>query len=285
MRIALGISYNGNSYHGWQSQPDGNTVQDHLEAALSQFAGAPIATICAGRTDTGVHGMGQVVHFDAPVDREEISWVRGTNRYLPAPIAVQWARVVNENFHARYSARSRRYVYILLQSAVRPSIEAAQVGWTFSALNGAAMQEAASYLLGEHDFSSLRAAACQAASPVRTISAIHISASPLRDQHPPASSSERAIASCYWRFEFEANAFLHHMIRNIMGCLITVGQGEQPPQWLIQVLEARSRNAAAPTFSPNGLYFLGPRYDAQWQLPHSCALQDLLPGSSQFSGA
>lgn len=283
MRIALGISYNGSPYYGWQSQTDGNTIQDHLESALSKFAGTPLSTLCAGRTDTGVHGLGQVVHFDAPVERDEIAWVRGTNRYLPADIAVQWARVVDDSFHARYQARSRRYAYILLQSAVRPSIEASKVGWTFSALDGEAMRQAASYLIGEHDFTSFRAAACQSLTPIKTLSAIHISATPLRHQHPPASSSERAIASCYWRFEFEGNAFLHHMIRNIMGCLIAVGQGEHAPEWMLQVLQARSRRAAAPTFSPSGLYFLGPRYDADWQLPHSCALSDFLPGNSQFA--
>lgn len=282
MRIALGVSYNGSPYHGWQSQPDGNTVQDHLEAALAEFAGTPISTLCAGRTDTGVHGLGQVVHFDTQVERSEISWVRGTNRYLPADIAVQWARVVNASFHARNQARRRRYAYIVLQSAVRPSIEAGKVGWVFTALNGPAMQEAAQYLLGEHDFSSFRAAACQSITPIKTITAVHISATPLRHQHPPASDSERAIASCYWRFEFEANAFLHHMIRNILGCLIMVGQGHKRPEWIKEVIAARSRDAAAPTFSPHGLYFLGPRYDADWQLPSSCALEDCLPGTSQF---
>ncbi|THU04119.1 tRNA pseudouridine(38-40) synthase TruA [Lampropedia puyangensis] len=283
MRIALGISYNGQRYHGWQSQPDGHTVQDRLEAALTQFAGHPVSTLCAGRTDTGVHGLGQVVHFDAPVEREEISWVRGTNRYLPTDIAVQWARQVTDDFHARNQARSRRYAYVLLQSAVRPSIDATRVGWVFSELNLHAMQEAANTLLGEHDFTSFRAAACQALTPVKTISAIHINATPMRMGHAPASSSERSIPTCYWRFEFEANAFLHHMIRNIMGCLIMVGQGAQPPEWMRHVLQARSRDAAAPTFSPDGLYFLGPRYDAHWQLPQSSALFDYIPGASSFT--
>ncbi|RMX08013.1 tRNA pseudouridine(38-40) synthase TruA [Corticibacter populi] len=280
MRIALGISYHGQHYHGWQSQPDGQTVQDRLEHALATFIGSRVSTLCAGRTDTGVHGLMQVVHFDSPVQRTEMSWVRGTNRFLPADIAVQWAREVPDDFHARNRAESRRYAYVLLQSAVRPSIDAGRVGWTFLPLDGEGMREAARHLLGEHDFSSFRAAACQSHTPVKTLHAIRISASPLRSKHPPAGSDARAVPTCYWRFEFEANAFLHHMIRNIMGCLIAVGQGHQRPEWMRGVLQARSRDAAAPTFAPDGLYFLGPRYAPRWDLPDSSALFDFLPGAN-----
>jgi len=274
-RIALGLSYAGQHYSGWQSQSSGNTIQDHLEAALARFAGegnARITTLCAGRTDAGVHGLMQVVHFDAPVQRPVAAWVRGTNTFLPCNIAVQWARAVPDGFHARASATARRYAYVLLQSPVRPSVEAGRVGWVFRPLDGAAMVAAARLLEGEHDFSSFRAAACQALSPVKTLAPIRITRSSM-----PVGSAGSDSASCYWRFEFEANAFLHHMIRNIMGCLIAVGQGSQPPEWMAQVLQARSRKVAAPTFSPDGLYFLGPVYAPSWGLPARTAAYDWLP--------
>lgn len=261
MRIALGISYLGTAYQGWQSQPGGHTVQDHLERALATFADVPaLATLCAGRTDAGVHGLNQVVHFDAPVSRPMFSWVRGVNRYLPGDIAVQWAREVPPTFHARNSARARRYTYVLLESPVRPSVEAGRVGWVFRPLALEPMQQAALALLGEHDFSAFRAAQCQAASPVKTLYRLDI-----------------RRCGAYWRFDFEANAFLHHMIRNIMGCLIAIGQGLKPPAWMREVLQARRRDLAAPTFAPDGLYFLGPRYDAQLGLPERTAAFDWLP--------
>jgi tRNA pseudouridine38-40 synthase len=260
MRLALGISYNGQAYEGWQSQPSGRTVQDRLEAALSQFAAQPISTICAGRTDAGVHALMQVAHFDTVVVREEFSWIRGTNRFLPADIAVQWAKPVPDAFHSRASAIARRYAYVVLQSAVRPSVEAGRVGWVFRPLDQGAMQEAAALLIGRHDFSSFRASACQARTPVKTITRIDV-----------------IRRGDYWRFDFEADAFLHHMIRNIMGCLLLVGQGQQPVQWMSQVLAARDRDAAAPTFSPDGLYFLGPVYAPEWNLPSRTPAYDWLP--------
>jgi len=260
MRLALGISYNGQAYEGWQSQPSGRTVQDRLEHALTEFAAQPITTICAGRTDAGVHGLMQVVHFDTPLDREEFSWVRGTNRFLPPDIAVQWAQPVPDAFHSRACAKARRYAYVVLESPVRPSVDAGRVGWVFRKLDGTAMQAAAALLIGQHDFSSFRASACQAKSPVKTMTRVDISR-----------------RGAYWRFEFEADAFLHHMIRNIMGCLLQVGQGHQDPQWMGQVLAARDRDAAAPTFSPDGLYFLGPVYGAEWNLPSRTAAYDWLP--------
>ena len=260
MRLALGISYNGQAYEGWQSQPSGRTVQDRLEDALGQFAAQRISTVCAGRTDAGVHGLMQVVHFDTPVAREEFSWVRGTNRFLPDDIAVEWAREVPEAFHSRACALSRRYAYVVLESPVRPSIDNGRVGWVFRALELPAMQEAAAFLLGEHDFTSFRASACQALSPVKRMQRIDISR-----------------RGAYWRFEFEADAFLHHMIRNIMGCLLVVGQGQEPAQWMDDVLAARDRDAAAPTFSPDGLYFLGPVYGPEWNLPSRTPAYDWLP--------
>jgi tRNA pseudouridine38-40 synthase len=259
-RLALGVSYRGGAYQGWQSQPGGATVQDRLEDALGRFADTPVRTLCAGRTDAGVHGLNQVVHFDAPVARDPFSWVRGTNRYLPSDVAVQWCRPVPASFHARNSARGRRYRYLLLESAVRPSLETGLVGWTFLHLDAEAMRAAAQHLIGEHDFTSFRAAACQAASPVKTLRAIGI-----RRQ------------GAYWQIDFDASAFLHHMVRNIMGCLVAVGSGRQPPGWMAEVLAARSRDAAAPTFAPDGLYFVGPYYDADFGLPTHVPAMDWLP--------
>ena len=262
MRIALGITYNGSTYEGWQSQLSGNTIQDKLELALARFSNQPVRVNCAGRTDAGVHGLMQVVHFDTPLEREIASWVRGTNAFLPTDIAVQWARVVPDEFHSRGSAIARRYAYVVLESPVRPSVEAGRVGWVYRPLDADNMRLAANCLLGEHDFSSFRAAQCQAKSPVKTIQRIDIT------QRPDSS---------YWRFEFEANAFLHHMIRNIMGCLVAVGQGFEKPEWLVGVLAAKRRDAAAPTFSPDGLYFLGPVYEGKYGLPTKTAAYDWLP--------
>lgn len=265
MRVALGISYNGSAYQGWQSQLSGQTVQDQLERALGQFATRPITTLCAGRTDAGVHGLMQVVHFDTDVQREAASWVRGTNRFLPPDIAVQWAQPVPDAFHARASAIARRYSYVLLESPVRPSVEAGRVGWVFRTLDGGAMRQAAQRLLGEHDFTSFRASSCQAKSPVKTLYRLDI------------HQRSGGLGSSYWRFDFEANAFLHHMIRNLMGCLLAVGQGAQPADWVGSVLAARDRDAAAPTFSPDGLYFLGPVYEGRWGLPTRAPAYDWLP--------
>ena len=233
MRLALGISYHGQAYEGWQSQASGRTVQDHLEAALGKFTAQAVSTVCAGRTDAGVHALMQVVHFDTRVQREEFSWVRGTNRFLPSDIAVEWALPVPDGFHSRASAVARRYSYMVLESKVRPSVDAGRVGWVFRPLDGDAMRASAQLLLGEHDFSSFRASACQARSPVKTLNSVNITR-----------------RGAYWRFDFEANAFLHHMIRNLMGCLLAIGQGQHPPSWIGEVLQARDRDAAAPTFSP-----------------------------------
>jgi tRNA pseudouridine38-40 synthase len=259
-RWALGLSYRGTAYNGWQSQPDGRSIQDALERALSRLADAPVRTICAGRTDAGVHALNQVVHFDTPVQRDAFSWVRGTNSHLPRDVAVQWSAPVPSDFHARYQARGRRYRYVLLQSPVRPSLEAGLVGWVFDELDRDAMQRAAELLIGEHDFSSFRSSECQAASPVKTLRAIAI---------------ERRGA--YWRFEFDASAFLHHMVRNILGCLLAVGSGRRPATWMAEVLAARKRDAAAPTFPADGLYFVGPYYDAHLRLPDRVPALDWLP--------
>jgi tRNA pseudouridine38-40 synthase len=200
------------------------------------------------------------VHFDTDRDRDAHSWVRGTNANLPRDIAVQWAVLTDKEFHCRACATSRRYAYVLLESKVRPSVEVGRVGWTFRPLNLEAMRQAAQMLIGEQDFSSFRAAQCQALSPVKNMLDI--------------SLHQRGA---YWRIEFEASAFLHHMIRNIMGCLVQIGQGAKPPEWMAEVLDARDRKAAAPTFSPDGLYFLGPRYDAKWGMPERTPAYDGLP--------
>ena len=260
MRVALGLSYQGGAYAGWQSQPAGNTVQDRLEEALSRFCDQPIRTLCAGRTDAGVHALMQVVHFDTTAERTELAWVRGPNSFLPPDIAVQWARHMPDEFHCRTHAVARRYAYVLLESPVRPSVEAGRAGWVFKPLDLAAMQAAAQMLLGEHDFSSFRAAQCQSHTPVKTLRRIDI-----------------RRRGAFWHFEFEANAFLHHMIRNLMGCLLCVGQGLKPVNWMQAVLDARSREAAAPTFSPDGLYFLGPVYEPRWGLPERTPAYDWLP--------
>jgi tRNA pseudouridine38-40 synthase len=260
MRVALGLNYRGTAYRGWQSQPDGRTVQDVLEAGLLSFAGRPTRVVCAGRTDAGVHAVHQVVHLDTEVVRAPDSWVRGTNRFLPADVAVEWARPVADTFDARRSAVGRRYVYVLVESAVRPGLESGRVGWTFRPLDLAAMQRAAAVLLGEHDFSAFRSSECQAATPVRTLRSLAITR-----------------RGAYWRFDFDANAFLHHMVRNIMGCVVFIGSGRRDADWLGDVLAARDRSRAAPTFSPDGLYFAGPYYDADHGIPERSRAADWLP--------
>ena len=260
MRVAMGLTYNGQGYQGWQSQSSGLTIQDKLEAALGKFSAQRVSTVCAGRTDAGVHGLMQVIHFDTDRDRTAHAWIRGTNANLPRDIAVQWSVFTSDAFHCRACATSRRYAYVLLDSPIRPSLETGRVGWTFRPLDQTAMREAADLLIGEHDFTSFRASQCQALSPVKNMREIAI-----------------YKRGAYWRIEFEANAFLHHMIRNIMGCLVQIGQGTKPPQWMAEVLAARDRRAAAPTFSPDGLYFLGPRYDALWGIPERTPAYDGLP--------
>ena len=263
-RIAIGLAYSGTAYLGWQSQAGGGAVQDKLEEALRLFSGFPagtrVITNCTGRTDSGVHALMQVAHFDTPLEREPFSWMRGVNRFLPDDIAVQWAQEMPPEFHCRAQALSRRYCYIVLQSPMRPSIEHGRVGWQHLPLSLSAMQEAAQQLLGEHDFSSFRASQCQALSPVKKLMRLDI--------------SQRGA---YFRFDFEANAFLHHMIRNIMGCLLTIGRGDQNVQWAHEVLAAKKREFSAPTFSPDGLYFLGPTYAPEWGLPERTASFDALP--------
>jgi tRNA pseudouridine38-40 synthase len=250
MRIALGVEYAGGAFTGWQSQPDGRGAQDALERALGAIADERIGTVAAGRTDSGVHATMQVVHFDTAAARPPTAWVRGANANLPATIAVQWSREVAPAFHARRHATARHYTYLLAPSPVRPALNAGRVGWYHRPLDVDAMALAARALLGRHDFSAFRAAECQAKTPVKTLTRAAVEA---RD----------AIV----RFDFTANAFLHHMIRNIVGALVYVGAGRQRPEWIAELVAARDRTRAAPTFAPDGLYFVGADYDAAWALP------------------
>ncbi|HEU0186362.1 MAG TPA: tRNA pseudouridine(38-40) synthase TruA [Gallionellaceae bacterium] len=252
MRIALGVEYDGSSYRGWQSQPDGQTVQDALQLALSQIAGEPISVLAAGRTDTGVHALEQVVHFDTQADRPLSAWVRGVNALLPASISVLWAHEVPEEFHARFSAQARSYRYVLLNRPIRSAIRQCKAGWFHAPLDMDAMQAAAQYLLGKHDFSAFRAAECQAKSPVKDLQQLDI-----------RRHGELIL------FDMKADAFLHHMVRNIVGCLVYVGKGKHPPEWMCQVLEGRERSRAAPTFAPDGLYLRHITYDPKWGLPQT----------------
>jgi tRNA pseudouridine38-40 synthase len=250
VRIALGVEYFGSGFHGWQSQLQGGTVQDALEAALGEIAGLPVGVICAGRTDAGVHASHQVVHFDAPVERPLTAWVRGVNSHLPEGVAVRWAQAVDPEFHARFSARGRRYRYLLLNRPQRPGLWAGRVGWFHGPLELGPMQDAARGLLGKHDFSAFRAAGCQAKTPVKTLWRANV-----RQQ------------GSLFVFDFEASAFLHHMVRNLVGSLVYIGKGTQSPAWIDELLQARDRKQAAPTFSPDGLYFRGPIYEPHWGLP------------------
>ncbi len=250
MRIALGVEYDGSGFHGWQSQPAGNTVQDALQRALGSVAGEAISVVAAGRTDTGVHALEQVVHFDTQVVRPSGAWVRGANALLPPQVAVLWSAEVPDDFHARFSAQARSYQYVLLNRPSRGAVHHGKMGWFHAPLDLGAMRAAAAYLLGTHDFTSFRAAECQAKSPVKHLTRLEIS-----------QQGDVFI------FELTANAFLHHMVRNIVGCLVYVGKGKHPPDWMRQVLEARNRSHAAPTFAPDGLYLRHITYDRKWSLP------------------
>ena len=255
MRIALGLEYDGAAFTGWQTQPDGRGVQDALERGLAAVASQPTPTTCAGRTDTGVHALDQVVHFDTDARRPLGAWVRGVNRFLPHTMAVRWAREVPDTFHARFGAVRRTYDYWILNDPVRSPLAHARAGWVFRPLDADAMHEAAARLVGRHDFTSFRSAECQAATPVRDLSELGV------------SRRGRLI-----RVRATANAFLHHMIRNIVGTLVYVGLGRRDPPWASEVLQARDRACAAPTFSPAGLYLVRVEYDPSFRLPAPCAL-------------
>jgi tRNA pseudouridine38-40 synthase len=249
-RLALGLQYNGASFSGWQTQPDRGAVQDAVEKALRAFAGVTLATTCAGRTDAGVHATYQVVHIDTDIERPLQSWVRGVNRFLPQTIAVRWARAVPATFHARYGALARRYDYWIVNDPVRAPLVDLRAGWVFRPLDVVAMQRAAALLTGKHDFSSFRSSECQAKSPVREVRVLTV---------------ERN--GTFVRVRIVANAFLHHMVRNLVGALVYVGTGRQSVEWIAEVLEARDRTRAAPTFAAAGLYLTCVEYDPALELP------------------
>jgi tRNA pseudouridine38-40 synthase len=301
-RIVLGVQYDGGPWQGWQTQRHGQTVQDTLETALQRFALAPLQAVCAGRTDSGVHALEQVVHFDTTVIRDAASWVRGVNAFLPASIAVRWAcelpvsaaiasasaltstltsasppaggpavalsppslspchssssshYVREDGFHARFSAVARTYHYLLYNHPVRSPLLAGRAGWVFRPLALTRMREAAQYLVGTHDFSTFRSIECQAKTPVRSMHSLDI-----------VQSGDMFI------FSLRANAFLHHMVRNIIGSLIAVGQGKQAPEWIAELLLQRDRSKAAPTFMADGLYLARVDYPADWKLPQQAS--------------
>lgn len=255
MRIALGIEYDGTDFLGWQRLTHGRTVQGDIEAALSFVADHAVEVVCAGRTDAGVHARLQVVHFDSDAERSMRAWALGTNSRLAHDVAVRWAQPVADGFHARFDARARRYRYRILNRPVRAALDARFVAWERVPLDVELMQQAAQALVGEHDFSAFRTVACQANSPMRNVHSIEIA----------RAGDEVAI-------DIQANAFLHHMVRNIVGSLLPIGRGERPAEWLGELLHGRDRRRAGPTAPSAGLTFVGPRYPAEWQLPAEVTL-------------
>lgn len=252
MRIALGLEYDGKGFCGWQSQSNACGIQDKLQSALAVLAGHEVGVIAAGRTDTGVHALCQVVHFDTQTERPDNAWVRGVNAHLPAGVRVMWAQKVAGDFHARFSAYERGYQYLLINRAVAPAVMAGKAGWFHLPLDLDAMQQAAKFLLGEHDFSAFRAAECQAKSPLKKMRVADVSG---RDGR--------------FVFNFCANAFLHHQVRNMVGALVYIGKGAYPPEFIKQLILSKDRKLAPPTFSPDGLYLTGIGYDEKWGLPET----------------
>lgn len=269
MRMVLGLQYDGSSYSGWQSQVSLNTVQDKLEAAIARFIGDSsiddlIRVITAGRTDTGVHALGQVVHFDANVEREDWSWVRGINSFLPESIVVNWAKPVSDEFSARFSAYERTYIYAMHAGPCRSPMAATRAGYFMMPADKwfdvPAMEAAAQYLIGEHDFSSFRSSECQAKSPIKTLYSIEI------------------ISAQPWLyFKIRGNAFLHHMVRNLVGTFLMIGTGKQSSGWMSEVLTAKDRRVAAPTFAPDGLYLVKIAYPDEFAIPEPLLENSWLP--------
>jgi len=250
VKIALGVSYDGSLFCGWQSQPSACGVQDALESALQSVAQHTVRVHAAGRTDTGVHALGQIVHFETVAKRPLSAWVRGVNAHLPETVRVEWAHAVEDDFHARFSAFSRSYQYLLYNAPVASALMANKAGWFHLPLDYAAMAEAASYLVGEHDFTAFRASECQAKTATRHL-----------------SQAEVIGSGQYFLFNFSANAFLQHQVRNMVGALIYIGKGKYPPAYMQALLQNKDRTLSPPTFSPNGLYLTDVGYDAKWGLP------------------
>ena len=270
MRVALGLQYDGSPYSGWQSQVNQNTIQDQLEKAISAFVGIdalkanPIRVITAGRTDAGVHALGQVVHFDVEVQRENWSWVRGVNTFLPESIVVNWALPVPDEFSARYSAYERTYIYALHAGPCRSPMSAARAGYVMLPADRwfdiDAMRLAAECLIGEHDFTSFRSSECQSKTPIKTMYSVDI----FTDEP-------------WLYFKIKGNAFLHHMVRNLVGSFIQIGVGKQSAEWMSEVLAAKDRSIAAPTFSPAGLYLAQIAYPEEFHIPQPWLENSWLP--------
>lgn len=252
MKIALGIEYNGHEFYGWQAQENLLTVQGCLEQALSKIADEPIKVFCAGRTDAGVHAIGQVIHFETQVQRDPRAWTLGVNTHLPPAIAVRWMKMVDDDFHARFSALARRYCYVIYNHSLRPALLANRVTWHYHSLNEKLMQQASTYLIGEHDFSSFRSAQCESKTPMRNVQEIIIS-----------RKNDLVF------IEIQANAFLHHMVRNIAGVLMQIGSGFNGPEWAKEVLVAKDRKVAAETASPHGLYLIHVSYPEIYDFPRA----------------
>lgn len=252
LRIALAVEYDGSEYHGWQAQPGLKTIQHHLEQALSRVGNEPITVTCAGRTDTGVHALGQIVHFDTTSLRSHRAWIHGTNAFLPKEICVKWAKDMSENFHARYSATARRYRYVICNTPIRPSLLRRQVTWHYRALNHELMHQAAQCLIGEHDFTSFRSVECQSLSPMRRMDSIEVT-----------RAGDKVM------IDITANAFLHHMVRNIAGVLMVVGSGRAGPEWVQEVLLAQDRRQGAETAPAYGLYLVDVIYPPEFEIYHA----------------
>lgn len=276
MRIALGLQYDGSTYSGWQSQVNQKTIQDQLERAISAFVGTDalksnlVRVVTAGRTDTGVHALGQVVHFDVDVERENWSWVRGVNAFLPESIVVNWAKPVPEGFSARYSAYERTYIYALHAGPCRSPMAASRAGYVMLPaehwFNIESMRQSAQYLIGEHDFTSFRSSECQSKTPVKTIYSIEI------------------VSNEPWLyFKIKGNAFLHHMVRNLVGSFIQIGIGKQKSEWMADLLTAKDRSIAAPTFSPAGLYLTKIAYPDVFEIPGPWLQNSWLPSDLTFA--
>lgn len=253
-RFALCVEYAGGNYRGWQIQTEHNvpTIQAEVEAALSKIANAPVSVVCAGRTDAGVSGTYQIIHFETYAERDLRGWVMGTNTQLPDDIAIKWAKLVDDSFHARFSALERRYRYLIYSAKVKPAILNKGVTWTHKSLDVEAMREAVQYLIGKHDFTSYRAVGCQAKSPVRDVREFNV-----------YREGDLIV------LDVRANAFLHHMIRNFAGVLMTIGAGEAEPVWAKEVLEAKDRRKGGVTAPPFGLYFVDVKYPEEYELPAS----------------
>lgn len=252
MRYAAGVEYQGTRYAGWQRQHHAVTVQGEVERALSKIANEPIEVICAGRTDSGVHGLGQVIHFDSEQDRNLRAWCQGTNTHLPADISLRWVKAVDEGFSARYSALSRHYRYLIIDGRTRSGLFGDRVYWSRYSLDHECMHEAAQSLLGEQDFSSFRAAACQSHSPMRNVMQISV---------------QRRQA--FLAIDIQANAFVHHMVRNIAGALMAVGSQQRPIEWMAQLLAVKDRTQAGVTAPAHGLYFMSVDYPSEYAFPVS----------------